>query len=198
MFLPQAVMSFWAILSGCFLATDSSRPFAQVKINAVKIGALFDTGSTYSLTHARFKPKILNANAQPCKGPDIKLCAANGQLLNTCGTYTVQFTINNRTFSHKLLFIDGLQVDCIIGMDLMAKANISIDARRRKLVMRSPISSPILLSSPKRILLPAHSETLVNLPISHSFSRGLVEGTHPLPPSICLMEGITDSTDRQC
>ena len=76
MFLPQAVMSFWAILSGCFLATDSSRPFAQVKINAVKTGALFDTGSTYSLAHVKLKPKILNSNAQPCKGPDIKLCAA--------------------------------------------------------------------------------------------------------------------------
>ena len=80
----------------------------------------------------------------------------------------------------------------------MAKANISIDARRRKLVLRSPVSSPIFLSSPKRILLPAHSETLVNIPISRSFSRGLVEGSNSLPASVCLMEGLTDSTDRQC
>ena len=103
-FLPQAVMSFWAILSGCFLATTPSRPFTQVKINAFSLGALFDTRSTYSLAHAKWKNTLLNSHDQPCKGPLVKLCAANGHLLETCGTYRVQITINNKTFSHCLLY----------------------------------------------------------------------------------------------
>ena len=197
-FLPQAVMSFWAILSGCFLATTPSRPFTKVKINAFSLGALFDTGSTYSLAHAKWKTTLLNSHDQPCKGPLVKLCAANGQLLETCGTYRVQITINNKTFSHKLMFIEGLQVDCIIGMDLMAKANISIDTRRRKLVMGTPLHTPATLSSRKRIHLPAHSETMVNIPVPFSFTRGLVEGSPDLPQSVCLMEGIISSTNNTC
>ena len=141
------------------MATTPSRPFTTVKVNAKSLGALFDTGSTYSLAHAKWKPTLLASHDQPCKGPLVKLCAANGQLLETCGTYRVQFTINNKTFWHKLMFIEGLQVDCIIGMDLMAKANITIDTRRRKLVMGTPLNTPTTLFSRKRIHLPAHSET---------------------------------------
>ena len=96
------------------------------------------------------------------------------------------------------MFIEGLQVDCIIGMDLMAKANITIDTRRRKLVMGTPLNTPTTLSSRKRIHLPAHSETMVNVPVPFSFSRGLVEGSPDLPQSVCLMEGIISSTNNSC
>ena len=64
--------------------------------------------------------------------------------------------------------------------------------------MGTPLNMPTALSSRKRIHLPAHSETMVNIPVPFSFTRGLVEGSPDLPQSVCLMEGIISSTNNTC
>ena len=132
--LPQAVMSFWAMLAGCFATTrtSSSRPIAKVKLNNNISPALFDTGSTYTLVHSKLKPLILKPNTPVCSNQQVKLCTANGEILKTHGSYNIEIKFANRSFSHPVIFIDKLQVDCIIGMDFMSAANITINARTEK------------------------------------------------------------------
>ena len=129
--LPQAVMSFWAMLAGCFSTSTScqTRPYAKVTLNNHCTSALFDTGSTCTLVHSKLKSKILNSDTSACLTQKIKLCTANGEMLKTHGSYSISIKFASRQFTHSIIFIDHLQVDCIIGMDFMSAANISINAR---------------------------------------------------------------------
>ena len=196
---PAAVMSFWAVLSNCFSITVPERPIATVLANNFKISALFDTGSSFTLVNSKLKSKIIASNAQPIPGNQIKLCAANGQILNSKGTYTVDIQFANHSFKTAVQFIDNLQLPCIIGMDFMSKANINICAQSKKIKIGHPSrASSIPIISSKRINLPAFSETLVPLKVNGSYSSALIEGSSSLPEGICVMEGIVSVEDRQC
>ena len=129
-------MSFWAILAGCFSTTKApSRPYAQVKVNSVKLSALFDTGSTYTLVNSRLKPAILGQKTDSPGIKHVQLCSANGDVLKTTGSYAVNISFSSQTIKHPIIFVDNLQVGCIIGMDFMSTSNIYIDTKRRKIIL---------------------------------------------------------------
>ena len=188
-------MSFWAILAGCFSASKSpSRPYAQVKVNSANLSALFDTGSTYTLVNSRLKSTILGNKTGSPGLKHVQLCAANGDALKTTGSYSVDISFSNRTIKHPIIFVDKLQVDCIIGMDFMSASNIYIDTKRRKIILgKNPLSPVLTLFSKKSILLPPHAETMAAVPVPGPFSRGLLEDSGSLPSSVCLMDGVTSA-----
>ena len=158
---PAAVMSFWAVLSNFFAVTVPERPITTVTINDLKLSALFDTGSSFTLINSNLKRHIINGNTPNAKGNPIKLCAANGQILNSKGTYVLDIKFSNHSFQTAVQFIDNLQLPCIIGMDFMSKANISICASSKRIKIGSPIKSHTMpIISSKKIQLPAFSETL--------------------------------------
>ena len=155
-------MSFWAILAGCFSASKPpARPYAQVTLNSVQTPALFDTGSTYTLVNSRLKSTILGQNHISPGIKHVQLCAANGDALKTKGSYSIDISFSNRTIKHPVIFVDCLQVDCIVGMDFMSTSNISIDTKRQKIILGKKPQTPVLtLFSKKSILLPPNSETM--------------------------------------
>ena len=61
------------------------------------------------------------------KAPLVKLCSAGGKKLTNSGCYSLHCSLDKNKYWHNLTFIDNLQVSCIIGMDLLSKANITID-----------------------------------------------------------------------
>ena len=133
------------------------------------------------------------------KGSPIKLCAANGQLLRSRGTYLLDISLSNHSFQIPVQLIDNLQLPWIIGMDLMSKANVTINASTQKIRIgqsRQQQSLPVVTT--KKIQLPAYSETMVPLKVRGSFASALIEGSTSLLEGICLMEGIVSASDDQC
>jgi len=140
------------------------------------LSALFDTGSVLTLVNSKFKNSILKTGGISCADPDVKLCGANGTALETAGSCKAKFHLGNKTFEHQLLFISDLKVDCIIGMDLMAKANIKLDPRNRKIIFEKLTKSTLTeLACHKTIILPANSETAVLAYSPVPFESGLIE-----------------------
>ena len=57
----------------------------------------------------------------------------DGKELQNNGCYSIQITINSTSFWHIVIFIENLQVPCILGMDFLSKAVISIDTATNKI-----------------------------------------------------------------
>ena len=98
--------------------------------------------------------------------------------------------------THKILFIDNLQIGSILGMDFMSQHNIIIDAAKRSLRFGSGptnISTTNILTYPKTLHLPANSEISVKLPVPNSFKTGLIESLTSLPDQVMVMGGVTTS-----
>ena len=113
-------MSFWTIFSRCF----SSKAERLIHLNGQQVSALFDTGSAISLVDSKYLNLI---NSGQTRGPSIRLCGANGSPLQNKGTYEITITVKNRTIVQPVHFIENLQVPCILGMDFMKRAKITID-----------------------------------------------------------------------
>ena len=131
-------MSFWAVLSNCFTVTVPECPITNVTINEFKLSALFDTGSSFTLINSNLKRHIVNTHTPAIKGNPIKLCASNGQILNSKGTYLLNIQFAKHYFQTAVQFIDNLQLPCIIGMDFMSKANINICAASKRIKIGAP------------------------------------------------------------
>ena len=67
----------------------------------------------------------------------VKLSSANGLPLYSGGTYQVKLHMGNNSFAHPVTFINNLKANCIIGMDLINKANISLNCTDNKIVFRT-------------------------------------------------------------
>ena len=136
-------------------------------MNTVPLKALFDTGSTITLINSIFKPEILGSlalSAQIAQQPS--LCGADGLPLIMAGTYSLPVVISDTHITHPITFINNLQVDALIGMDLMHKCKISIDTNHNQICLftssnPSPASTSTLALQ-KSITFQPMTETKVN------------------------------------
>ena len=139
--LPRAVMSFWTILSCCFSTKttqeDNQRPRGLIHLNGQQVSAFFVTGSAISLVDSKYMSLIKSGQR---RGPSIKLCRANGSPLINKGTYEMTIKVNNRMIVQPVHFIENLQVPCILGMDFMKRARISIDIGNKCIKMGKPLA----------------------------------------------------------
>ena len=167
-------MSFCTVFSACFKVTSMlARPTSFILMNKVKVNNLFDTGSLVSLANGKLKHKVITNSTRRVAAPPVKLCGVDGKELQTLGCYEIPLKVGNRHMRHKILFIDNLQIGCILGMDFMSRHNIIIDAARHSLRFGSQpnnISSTNILYFSKTLHLPANSESSIKLPVPHSFS----------------------------
>ena len=191
-------MSFWTVLSCCFSSPvkRSTRPRATVSLNGFQTMGLFDTGSTVTLVNAALKPRILAAGSNAARPPQVRLCGADGKELRTAGCYSIECSFGAVNLFHNVLFIHDLQVDCIIGMDLMARGNVVIDTVKRSIkTSRSPAKTDFVLLTQKAKVYEPQSETLLSLPSPVHFSQGLVEAAAELPDGLHVMDGVTRSQE---
>ena len=171
-------MSFWTILSCCF----SAQSRGLVQLNNEPVSALFDTGSAISLVDTKYLKLI--KFGQP-KAPSIRLCGANGTPLQNKGTYELKVTVKGKSFMQSVHFIENLQIPCILGMDFMKRARISLDIGRKCTKMGRALSNyERILFLSKDVSLEPNSERQVDLQIPWTFDAGLVEGVHSLPDNI--------------
>ena len=189
-------MSFWTILS-CYFSTkttreDTIRPRGMIELNGCKVSALFDTGSAITLVDAKFLNLIESGQR---RGPSIRLCGANGNPLINKGTYEMAIRVNKQVILQNVHFIENLQVPCILGMDFMKRARITIDVSKKCIRMGKPLATrEKVLFLNKDITLEPNCERQVDLPVPWTFDAGLVEEVQTLPEQVVVMDGVCKGT----
>ena len=87
---------------------------ADISVDGSRVRALFDPGSALTLVSSSLMILTLH---RPIEQP-IKLSGANGSPLRTKGTYICHLKVGNRMLKHAVTFIDNLQADFVVGMDI--------------------------------------------------------------------------------
>ena len=71
------------------------------------------------------------------KKSNLDLRAANGDSLRIRDIRRAKVHLNGHYTPTEMIFVDNLQVPCILGMDYLSQAGIMIDAGERKLIFRN-------------------------------------------------------------
>ena len=116
----------------------------------------------------------------------------------------VQLPNATRVIHHKVLFVDGLQVPCILGMDFMRKARITIDTQAGKIRMEPPLPGSYkhnparLLKLKKDVTIKPREEMQVIGECDTTFTTALVSSIHS-NNSVHLMDGVVDGRNsKEC
>ena len=113
-----------------------SRPNAVIQLGDQTVNALLDTGSTVTLCDDSIRPTPgFNCRPLPLSLDLPILRAANGGQLPITRFMRVKITLGGKQLHHPVLFIKGLQVPCILGMDFMSRAQVIIDTQNQKIKM---------------------------------------------------------------
>ena len=170
-------------------------------MGSVRLPALFDTGSTVTLVHARYMPAILRScsSDRPVRTTaSPTLASANGTTLHVEGTFLIPIAIGKDYFSHDVCFVRDLQVPCIIGMDFMSRHSIQLDTATKRIcipptnrqVPANPVGQDV--RAHRAINLPAYSETKISVPTPR-LTCALVENHSKHDPDVEVMEGVINS-----
>ena len=119
--------------------SGEKRPIVNISVGGAIIKALLDTGSAVSIFNSQLL-KTLGPRSRRVQNKQLDLRAANGQSLSVRDHRLADITLNNRTTPTEMIFVDNLQVPCILGMDYLQKAGIIIDAGERKLLFKPTLS----------------------------------------------------------
>ena len=76
------------------------------------------------------------------KSPSVKLCGAGGTELSQSGCFSLELDIYGRKQFHNWLFIDQLQVPCILGMDFLSKLGAIIETNTNTISFSSVPRKP--------------------------------------------------------
>lgn len=113
-------------------------PFIKAKINNIKVNALVDTGAELSLLNE----KIIEINQNEFKNliiktKNINLITINNKRITQVNKNVIaRIKIENVEIEEGLLIMNGLKVDCIMGMDLIEKFGLVIDVPNRIIMMQ--------------------------------------------------------------
>ena len=133
-FLPSCLLTCFSFLLSAG-KRETVRPNCNLKIGKATVRALFDTGSTVTLCHSRYlKDMPSNRHRQDHLLPMPDLKSANGSSLNVVDVKTVPISIKpGQSSSHRVYFVQNLQVPAIIGMDYMSTNHLIIDTKHLKI-----------------------------------------------------------------
>ena len=137
--IPQQLLTCLTALN-CFKAArlEFSRPNADISLGGVKVRALFDTGSGVTLCNNNIRPMV----GLPCSTlglPELRTANGSSLRVDRCVMVLIKLPNSTRDIHHKVLFVGGLQVPCILGMDFMKKARIIINNQAGKIKMEPPL-----------------------------------------------------------
>ena len=75
-------------------------------------------------------------------------------------------------------------------MDLLSKANITIDTGRQTITFGRSKPTTFAARTARKVVLQPDSETQIKLTAPKSFSQGLIESSFSLPDKVLLMQGV--------
>ena len=178
--------------------SGEKRPIVNISVGGAIVKALLDTGSAVSICNSQLL-KTLGPKSRRVPNKHLDLRAANGECLRVRDHRLADITLNNRITPIEMIFVDNLQVPCILGMDYLQKAGVMIDAGERKLLFkstntRSDKQSNFYVSSEADITIQPLEEFKVSFSTPANFhGKGLISAHPQLRSELELMEGIIDS-----
>ena len=107
----------------------------NISVGGKTVRALLDTGSAVSLCNSELLRYIKDETSRQ-RISNLDLRAANGDSLRIRDIRRAKVHLNGRYTPTEMIFVDHLQVPCILGMDFLNQAGILIDAGERKLIFR--------------------------------------------------------------
>ena len=108
----------------------------NISVGGRTVRALLDTGSAVSLCNSELLRHLKDETSRQKKSR-LDLRAANGDSLRIRDIRRAQVHLNGRYTPTEMIFVDHLQVPCILGMDYLNQAGILIDAGERKLIFKN-------------------------------------------------------------
>lgn len=136
---------------------EDDRPHVHLKIFDVPVYALLDSGSHRTMFNSTIFKRLSNVRLQDPAEP-LDLVTASGDALEIAGEVLVPYTFQRKTRVLPTLFVPGLAVDCICGIDFWRAyrirptvATLAITSQTTKLniTVEDP---PILTDKQKEIL----------------------------------------------
>lgn len=116
------------------LSVIDGQIFLPIKNGRKKFMFLIDTGSTHSLIDNRVAQEmgcIKHAIQKKEQEEIIGIAGISDETLVKCFMYsTVPIRIKNKTIEHKMFVVERLNVDGIIGLDLLNKIKARIDIKK--------------------------------------------------------------------
>ena len=131
--IPQKLMTCLTALN-CFKAIrpEFTRPNAHINIGGKPVQALFDTGSGVTLCNDSIRP----SGTLPCSAdtvPTLKTANVDPLQVTRCEIAPIFLPKWNIPVHQQILFVRNLQVPCLLGMDFMKKAKITMDTGEGKI-----------------------------------------------------------------
>ena len=108
---------------------DDNRPRAAIQVGDQEIEALFDSGAGVTIVAWKVYLQMMNTPKMTAFGT--RLNTANGGKLDVKGQTILPMKIGSRRCWRPCIIVDGLNAQCIIGIDTMEAEGISIEAKRR-------------------------------------------------------------------
>ena len=99
--------------------------------------ALLDTGSAVTMCNSQLLKPLKGISTRQMK-QNLDLRAANGEPLCIRDIRKAEVHLNGHQTPTEIIFVDNLQVPCILGMDYLNQAGILIDAGERRLLFKTP------------------------------------------------------------
>ena len=146
--------------------------------------ALLDTGSAVSLCNSDLLRHLKEQTSRQ-KKLNLDLRAANGDSLRIRDIRRAEVHLNGHYTPTEMIFVDQLQVPCILGMDYLNRAGIMIDAGERKLIFKNNgneqnrsekiKSNSFLISTDHDVTIQPMQESKIIFNTPHNFTgKGLV------------------------
>ena len=115
----------------------SKRPVVNISVGGKTVKALLDTGSAVTLCNSSLL-KHLKEHSTRQRKKNLDLRAATGAPLCIRDIRKAEVHLNGHHTPTEIIFVDGLQVPCILGMDYLNQAGIPNDAGERRLLFKNP------------------------------------------------------------
>ena len=109
----------------------------NISVGGKLVRALLDTGSAVSLCNSDLLRQLKEHWIRQQK-TNLDLRAANGEPLCIRDIRKAEVHLKGHQTPTEIIFVDHLQVPCILGMDYLNQAGILIDAGERKLLFKTP------------------------------------------------------------
>lgn len=176
---------------------------ANVIIDNCVYYALFDTGAEITLISGS-KYDRTNPSGSLIKSTT-PLSTANGGALEVRGEKICSFVLAGQKIRHRVIIVDGLSVDCIIGADLMTKHQISIDTGGKRIKIGSfdgdsKSNGKFPLKTTRKYTIEPHSEQALTIGIPSEL-RGAGKScmlVEPYTEKVTMIDALYDPNQSHC
>lgn len=136
---------------------DDDRPHVHLSIFDVPLNALLDSGSHRTMFNSEIFDQLSNVRLRQPAEP-IELVTAGGDSLDIAGEVLVPYTFQGKTRVIPTLYVPGLAINCICGIDFWRAYNIRPTVSAFAITSlatthyQEPAKTPILNEAQKKIL----------------------------------------------